>query len=216
MWPLGLKKIFMRTQKGFTIVELLAVLAVIIILTSLLIPAILKGREMARSGRCMANLKQIIQAVRLYVEEEPSGRLPGWTGAWDDFKQLMPLLVPYLGQAASGSYQNGELNIFRCPSNHYEGWLVNRVDSYGNRIDYEYNGQLNNQVAQTKIANPEWVSVLYDWPVDPAPPVEKIHRGGSNVVFYDGHVQWFSRDEMMKPHSPDYDASRKYDTWGLN
>jgi len=201
---------------GFTVVELVAVLAIIIILSTFIIPALLKGREMGRSARCVANLKQLTQAVRMYVDEDDEGRFPGYSGDWKVFKNLMPLLLPYLGSTTPSSYEKGELDVFSCPSNKNEEVLSNRVDTYGNRIDYEYNGQLNNQVAQSKVANAEWATVLYDWPIDPSPPTENIHRGGCNVGFYDGHVQWYSRQQMLSPHAPKYDSSRNYQNWGLN
>jgi prepilin-type processing-associated H-X9-DG protein/prepilin-type N-terminal cleavage/methylation domain-containing protein len=201
---------------GFTVVELIAVLAIIVILATFIIPALLKGREMGRSARCVANLKQLAQAVRMYVDEDAQGRFPGYSGDWRVFKNLMPLLLPYLGQTTPAAYEEGELKVFRCPSNNNKEVLSNRVDTFGNQIDYEYNGQINNFVAQTKVANAEWVSLLYDWPIDPAPPTENIHRGGCNIAFYDGHVQWYSRQQMMSPHAPKYDPLRDYQNWGLN
>lgn len=48
--------------KGFTVIELLAVAAIISLIASLLIPAVLAARESARRTQCSNNLKQIATA----------------------------------------------------------------------------------------------------------------------------------------------------------
>ena len=48
----------------FTLVELLVVVAVIAILTGLLLPALNKGRERARSASCFGNLEQPFRCMR--------------------------------------------------------------------------------------------------------------------------------------------------------
>lgn len=63
-----------RTQ-GFTIVELLVVLAVIALLLGLLVPVLGHVNERVRSMRCLANLRCIGQAVSLYCEGQ-KGQFP--------------------------------------------------------------------------------------------------------------------------------------------
>jgi prepilin-type N-terminal cleavage/methylation domain-containing protein len=41
---------------GFTLVELLVVLAILIVLVALLLPSLSRAREAGRRARCMANL----------------------------------------------------------------------------------------------------------------------------------------------------------------
>lgn len=52
--------------QGFTIVELLVVIAVIGMLLSLLLPAIQHAQESARKAACKNNLRQIALATKMY------------------------------------------------------------------------------------------------------------------------------------------------------
>lgn len=57
-----------KTYVGFTLVEMIVVVAVIMILLSFMIPSLQKARERALSASCKNNLKQIGQAALLYSD----------------------------------------------------------------------------------------------------------------------------------------------------
>ena len=62
------------TEEGFTIIELLVVVAIIAILAALLLPALAQAKRTAQKAICINNLKQIQLAYALYPEDY-KGRL---------------------------------------------------------------------------------------------------------------------------------------------
>lgn len=62
-------------QRGFTLVELLVVVAIIVILVALLIPAVQAVRESGRRTQCANNIKQIALAT-LHQSNSDGDRLP--------------------------------------------------------------------------------------------------------------------------------------------
>src|SRR5688572_18518961 len=55
-----------RRQLGFTVVEMLVVIAIIGVLAALLLPAVQAARENARRIACVNNVRQLSMAARTY------------------------------------------------------------------------------------------------------------------------------------------------------
>ncbi len=67
--------------KKFTLIELLVVIGIIAILAGIMMPALGKTRDTAKSGSCINNIKQLNSAAVLYSSSSDDW-LSGSTGGW--------------------------------------------------------------------------------------------------------------------------------------
>jgi len=66
---------------GFTLIEMLVVISIIVILAGMILPAIGESRREAKVARCMSNLHQIGVALLIYAQQYGEGRygaFPPW------------------------------------------------------------------------------------------------------------------------------------------
>lgn len=62
-----------RRRRGFTLIELLVVISIITFLIGLLLPALSRAREAARTAACLSNLRQLAVGVGLYLDDQNDG-----------------------------------------------------------------------------------------------------------------------------------------------
>jgi prepilin-type N-terminal cleavage/methylation domain-containing protein len=94
-----------RRAGGFTLVELLVVISIIVILAALLFPVFAMARERARLTTCASNLRQLGLAHRMYAQDYDEQLFPAPT-LYNPQLGLVYALAPYV--------KNQE--IFYCPS----------------------------------------------------------------------------------------------------
>lgn len=86
-----------RVIRGFTLVELLVVIAVIALLAALLLPALAAASRRTQSIQCLSHLRQLGLAMRLYANDDSRGLLPPDFPSFSEFSWVRHL-DPYLGR----------------------------------------------------------------------------------------------------------------------
>lgn len=69
-----------RKQSGFTLVELLIVIAIIAILLALVFPSLSGASARGRQMTCLNNLRSIGQVALYFSQRRPNGRFPTANG----------------------------------------------------------------------------------------------------------------------------------------
>lgn len=107
-----------RKLHGFTVIELLTVVAVIAVLMSLLLPAVGKARNQAKTVKCSSNLRQLAIAFQMYAADWNDTIMP--VGTWNtaDTTNVAPYwferCTDYFKYAAKSD--NSTADILRCPT----------------------------------------------------------------------------------------------------
>ncbi|MFO1491800.1 MAG: prepilin-type N-terminal cleavage/methylation domain-containing protein [Kiritimatiellia bacterium] len=73
-----------RIHAAFSLVELLATVAIILILLSLLLPLTGLVRQRAETARCLSNLRQVMAATNVYTSEHDGFYPSPWRWVWSD------------------------------------------------------------------------------------------------------------------------------------
>jgi len=130
---------FTRRNRGFTLIEVLVVVAIIALLVSLLLPSLDAARKQSRMVVCQANLRSLMQGFLTYASET-KGFLPGnseseyadWLGLTNKNPRTgtMPGRQPDDGTIFK--YVGKQRQVYRCPDDdqYRETMALNDAYSY--------------------------------------------------------------------------------------
>lgn len=109
--------------RGFTLIELLVVISIIVVLISVLLPALSHAREAGRNTKCLANLKSIGLGLQMYMNTESKGLLPRVRplndGANENDPSLLDVMSKYVDAAMPVKMADNDWVVsdpWRCPS----------------------------------------------------------------------------------------------------
>ena len=105
-----------RTPTGFTLVELVVALAIIIVLMAILLPAVAAARSQAKTVECSSNVRQLCLAFTAYAAEAKGSFPPNVsTPAPGRFWYHAQVIAPYLNCTWSPSGE-AEGRALTCPA----------------------------------------------------------------------------------------------------
>jgi prepilin-type N-terminal cleavage/methylation domain-containing protein len=170
-----------RTDKGFTLVELLIVVAILSVLMGLVFPQLMRGRREALKAACMSNLKSLHAMALMYANEEKVFPFAGSMMTSATAADHLQLLVDYAPK------DRLKPELFTCPASKEKPAKEEDPVTHAYHLDEK--------------------SLSYAWMSEEATPdagsnkllsADKSlnnHAGeGVNVVYFDGAVKWIKAE----------------------
>ncbi len=208
-------------RAAFTLIELLIVIAIIAVLAALLLPALARAKERARSVQCLSQLRQIGLATRCFTEDNEdvfprsqhsafaNGELP-----WER------VIAPGLGFSTT-NWTSLLRGVYHCPADKRTvpwSYGLNVYFELGPDDDYEGKPQTWRRVgeipnhsatilfAENQSAADHIMPNFWTAPQDAVDVPSRRHQGRANYGFVDGHTDALDFKKI-------YDPAKGMDAW---
>lgn len=191
-------------RSAFTLVELLAVIAIVGLLAALLLPAVQAARESSRQSTCANNIRQIGHAMQLHhqatnVLPEAAAMLeplPGNDGTWEGRRPWTLFVMPFLERgdtaasirsSAANSMSNERkiaaeaiIPTFICPSD-VVGPLETMAD-YRSGLGGGWANASSSKLNYLGNGGPLPAFLAGNWPTPPANPTQEPARASQRLL----------------------------------
>jgi prepilin-type processing-associated H-X9-DG protein/prepilin-type N-terminal cleavage/methylation domain-containing protein len=268
-------------DRGFTLVELLVVIGIIVILIAILLPAVIGVKRQAQRTACASNLRQLGHAMTMYTQQYkafPTARFENVVNGQGGYSaECWPVRLR--------KFLNGNRKIFYCPAQDSRcQWVaeapgtVALAQEIHTRFGYELDERLlftgatggdgiwfsygcNANGSTRAMRTVRYVQPL-TLPLTPVPSsaartlgsvrrpsefiimadttangsedfriapdntslgvgaedvIGNVHSGGANVLFFDGHVQWYlETDIRIQTRPPIPQEAAKQRLWNAD
>jgi len=200
-------------RKSFTLIELLVVIAIIAVLAAMLLPALAKAREKARSITCVSQLKQNALNFSLYTNDYNEHFVcfrnwQTWLGYQvgelksayfkDDKMVYCPASVPPAAPNASVSYQY----TYGMVRDMYKwgGYFGNGVKQYvsdgGGSAVLNVAGFDASKIVMVDATASTVPCQIFEWSPEGISTIAAVHGGQVNTAWSDGHAQSMRPNEI--------------------
>ena len=206
----------MKRRRGFTLVELLVVTAIVSLLVGVLLPALAGARAAAMRTRCAGSLRQVFSAVNFYANDNTQQVPLGYRGGKKQWNTMIysgtAMNFVTFGRLYVAGFMNANPSAFYCVSetaadqafntalNPWPPGLapVNVQGGYAsNPLDTDW-GTAALPPTLPRLDQLGSVALLSDAIGLPA-RLDSRHQDGVNVLYSTADVQWFQRPLFNNP-----------------